>query len=116
MPTSIDREMDVEKPWCTPGLRLYQTMLEKDRRARLRNQQRLRRAEGGAGVGVVQIFHPRTIRSSSSGCRVESARVPESAFTDTPGGWRASRPLATLEISGVRRRGDAAAASRRFPV
>lgn len=36
------REMDAETPWCTPGLRLYQTMLEKDRRARLTNQQRLR--------------------------------------------------------------------------
>jgi glyoxylase-like metal-dependent hydrolase (beta-lactamase superfamily II) len=30
------------KPRCTPGLRLYQTMMEKDREQRLRNQQRLR--------------------------------------------------------------------------
>lgn len=36
------REMDLERPWCTPGLRFYQTMMEKDRRARLANQQRLR--------------------------------------------------------------------------
>ena len=36
------REMDLDRPWCTPGLRLYQTMMEKDRRARLANQQRLR--------------------------------------------------------------------------
>ncbi len=36
------REMDVDAPWCTPGLRLYQTMMEKDRRARLENQDRLR--------------------------------------------------------------------------
>jgi glyoxylase-like metal-dependent hydrolase (beta-lactamase superfamily II) len=36
------REMDVDAPWCTPGLRLYQTMMEKDRRARLQNQDRLR--------------------------------------------------------------------------
>ncbi len=35
------REMD-PAPWCTPGLRLYQTMLEKDRAARLANQARLR--------------------------------------------------------------------------
>ncbi len=45
------REMDLERPWCTPGLRMYQTMLEKDRRQRLGNQQRLRelrRAEGAA--------------------------------------------------------------------
>lgn len=35
-------EMDLERPRCTPGLRLYQTMMEKDRPSRLRNQQRLR--------------------------------------------------------------------------
>lgn len=35
-------EMDLARPWCTPGLRFYQTMMEKDRSARLRNQQRLR--------------------------------------------------------------------------
>ena len=36
------REMDAERPWCTPGLRAYQTMMEQDRDARLVNQQRLR--------------------------------------------------------------------------
>ena len=36
------REMDYEDPWCTPGLRMYQTMMEKDRGQRLKNQQRLR--------------------------------------------------------------------------
>jgi glyoxylase-like metal-dependent hydrolase (beta-lactamase superfamily II) len=36
------REMDHENPTCTPGLEMYQTMLEKDRRARLDNQRRLR--------------------------------------------------------------------------
>jgi glyoxylase-like metal-dependent hydrolase (beta-lactamase superfamily II) len=35
-------EMDLEHPWCTPGLRFYQTMMEKDRQARLQNQARLR--------------------------------------------------------------------------
>jgi glyoxylase-like metal-dependent hydrolase (beta-lactamase superfamily II) len=35
-------EMDVTDPRCTPGLRFYQWMMEKDRRARLANQQRLR--------------------------------------------------------------------------
>jgi glyoxylase-like metal-dependent hydrolase (beta-lactamase superfamily II) len=43
-------EMDPEHPWCTPGLRAYQTLLEKDRRSRLANQARLRelrRAQGG---------------------------------------------------------------------
>jgi glyoxylase-like metal-dependent hydrolase (beta-lactamase superfamily II) len=36
------REMDAAQPWCTPGLRAYQWMMEKDRAARLANQQRLR--------------------------------------------------------------------------
>ena len=35
-------EMNVERPQCTPGLRLYQWMMEKDRPARLSNQERLR--------------------------------------------------------------------------
>lgn len=35
-------EMNTVKPWCTPGLRFYQTFLEKDRKARLQNQKRLR--------------------------------------------------------------------------
>jgi len=35
-------EMHPIHPHCTPGLRLYQWMMEKDRRARLRNQARLR--------------------------------------------------------------------------
>jgi glyoxylase-like metal-dependent hydrolase (beta-lactamase superfamily II) len=36
------REMDIARPRCRLGLRLYQTLMEKDRRARLDNQQRLR--------------------------------------------------------------------------
>lgn len=35
-------EMNLANPWCTPGLRFYQTMMEKDRNARLTNQYRLR--------------------------------------------------------------------------
>ncbi|MEO5970109.1 MAG: MBL fold metallo-hydrolase [Bdellovibrionia bacterium] len=36
------REMNVEHPWCTPGLRLYQFMLQKDGKSRINNQRRLR--------------------------------------------------------------------------
>lgn len=36
------REMNWEQPWCTPGLRFYQTLMEKDRQRRLDNQRRLR--------------------------------------------------------------------------
>jgi glyoxylase-like metal-dependent hydrolase (beta-lactamase superfamily II) len=46
-------EMDAQRPWCTPGLRMYQTMMEKDRRARLHNQQRLRAL---AQRGEVRVF------------------------------------------------------------
>lgn len=48
------REMDWASPWCTPGLRLYQALMEKDRRARLDNQRRLRELvrEHGATVDV----------------------------------------------------------------
>jgi glyoxylase-like metal-dependent hydrolase (beta-lactamase superfamily II) len=35
-------EMDPEIPRCTPGLRFYQTLMEKDRRSRLWNRDRLR--------------------------------------------------------------------------
>jgi glyoxylase-like metal-dependent hydrolase (beta-lactamase superfamily II) len=35
-------EMDPVQPRCTPGLRFYQWMMEKDRRSRLDNQERLR--------------------------------------------------------------------------
>jgi glyoxylase-like metal-dependent hydrolase (beta-lactamase superfamily II) len=48
-------EMDARRPHCTPGLRMYQTLMEKDRRARLWNQGRLRELcrEHGAHVTVM---------------------------------------------------------------
>ncbi len=36
------REMHPDRPYCTPGLRFYQRLMEKDSRARLWNQERLR--------------------------------------------------------------------------
>ena len=49
------REMHATHPYCTPGLRLYQFMLEKDRQARLGNQERLRRLRHAHG-GEVELF------------------------------------------------------------
>jgi glyoxylase-like metal-dependent hydrolase (beta-lactamase superfamily II) len=49
------REMDLKHPWCSPGLRFYQTMLEKDRHARLTNQQRLRQLRHAHG-SEVEVF------------------------------------------------------------
>jgi glyoxylase-like metal-dependent hydrolase (beta-lactamase superfamily II) len=45
-------EMDLERPRCTPGLRFYQWMLEKDRAARLGNQRRLRQLKREHGSSV----------------------------------------------------------------
>ncbi len=47
-------EMNAEAPYCTPGLRLYQWMMEKDRGARLLNQHRLRELRRDSGD--VRIF------------------------------------------------------------
>jgi glyoxylase-like metal-dependent hydrolase (beta-lactamase superfamily II) len=49
------REMDIANPTCTPGLRFYQTMMEKDRDARLMNQERLRVLRNAHG-SEVEIF------------------------------------------------------------
>jgi glyoxylase-like metal-dependent hydrolase (beta-lactamase superfamily II) len=43
------QEMDLERPRCTPGLRFYQWMMEKDRGWRLENQRRLRDAKRAYG-------------------------------------------------------------------
>lgn len=55
------REMDPKRPRCTPGLRLYQTMMEKDRSARLRNQRRLRALvrDHAGEVAIVSSHDPR---------------------------------------------------------
>jgi glyoxylase-like metal-dependent hydrolase (beta-lactamase superfamily II) len=45
-------EMNVDRPYCTPGLAAYQTVLEKDRSARLLNQDRLRHLRRTHGVQV----------------------------------------------------------------
>jgi glyoxylase-like metal-dependent hydrolase (beta-lactamase superfamily II) len=49
-----EHEMRLENPCCTPGLRFYQWMLEKDRQARFDNQDRLRtlKAELGNDVSI----------------------------------------------------------------
>ena len=47
-------EMNFDHPTCTPGLRLYQTLMEKSRRLRLRNQARLRQL--AHGHPDVQVF------------------------------------------------------------
>lgn len=48
-------EMDLDRAWCTPGLRFYQWMMEKDRYARLWNQRRLRELRRSHG-SEVEVF------------------------------------------------------------
>lgn len=48
-------EMDHEHPRCTPGLKAYQLMLDKDRGSRIWNQERLRELRHGHGHEV-EIF------------------------------------------------------------
>ncbi|HEV7427136.1 MAG TPA: MBL fold metallo-hydrolase [Thermoanaerobaculia bacterium] len=74
------REMDVQHPVCTPGLAFYQVMLEKDRRSRLANQQRLRDLKRDHG-GEVEIFcsHDLIEFERLSG---RSAELPERATAE----------------------------------
>ena len=48
-------EMDLHHPHCTPGLRMYQWMMDKNRRDRVTNQQRLRQLRADQ-PGKVEIF------------------------------------------------------------
>lgn len=73
------REMDSE-PWCTPGLRFYQTLMEKDRKARLENQARLRALVNGRGDRV-------QVMSAHDPVEFERARLGSTAL---PGGTSAS--------------------------
>jgi glyoxylase-like metal-dependent hydrolase (beta-lactamase superfamily II) len=50
-------EMDLEHPRCTPGLRFYQTLMEKDRGQRLHNQARLRELKRRQGDVIVFCAH-----------------------------------------------------------
>ena len=61
-------EMDPVRPHCTPGLRAYQTMMEKDRKARLHNQERLRAlAKERRGEVMVVCSHDPTEFEQASG-------------------------------------------------
>src|SRR5690606_5951430 len=48
-------EMNVSAPSCTPGLRAYQRLMEKDRKQRLHNQARLRELKRAHGAEVTII-------------------------------------------------------------
>ena len=58
-------ELDPVNPRCTPGLRFYQWMMEKDRAARLGNQVRLRelRRDHAGEVEIISSHDPRELEA-----------------------------------------------------
>ncbi len=74
------QEMDLERPRCTPGLRFYQWMMEKDRAARRWNQERLRELRRAHGHEV-EVFcgHDLTEFERLAG---RSAEVPTDMLRD----------------------------------
>ena len=72
-------EMDVERPYCTPGLRFYQWMMEKDRKARLNNQARLR-ALGTHPQVQILCAHDSTYFEALAGRSLQSPAPAVSAY------------------------------------
>ncbi|HUQ25120.1 MAG TPA: MBL fold metallo-hydrolase [Burkholderiales bacterium] len=87
------QEIDPDRPRCTPGLRFYQWMMEKDRRSRLRNQERLRELKRGYG---------REVTICCGHDPVEFERVSD-RLASTPAHPRAawSEPVRAQHFSGV---------------
>lgn len=91
-------EMDPLRPHCTPGLRVYQWMMEKDRAQRLHNQDRLRGLRH-SHAGEVDIFCSHDVLEFErlSG---RSARVPADAMTRSPFMRAAATPPAPAPVVG----------------
>jgi glyoxylase-like metal-dependent hydrolase (beta-lactamase superfamily II) len=80
-------ELDAEHPHCTPGLRFYQWMMEKDRRARLDNQRRLRELvrDHGSDVRVICSHDPRELeRDTGRELDAPPLGAIEPAFVPSP--------------------------------
>jgi glyoxylase-like metal-dependent hydrolase (beta-lactamase superfamily II) len=84
-------EMDPERPRCTPGLRLYQTLMEKDRPARLLNQRRLRELKRAHGPQVtivcshdVREFEHAAGRPYDAPAGPKRLRAPRRPLAETP--------------------------------
>ncbi len=85
-------ELDPERPRCTPGLRLYQWMMEKDRAARRWNQARLRELRRDHG-GQVTIFSGHDVvefeRLTGRGFREREAPLPRAGLEEAAEPYRA---------------------------
>ncbi|MFC0679649.1 MBL fold metallo-hydrolase [Lysobacter korlensis] len=71
-------EMDLKSPCCTPGLRFYQWMMEKDRAARFENQERLRELKRRHGSRV-ELFCSHDVEEFERLAQ-RSARLPAEAL------------------------------------
>jgi glyoxylase-like metal-dependent hydrolase (beta-lactamase superfamily II) len=75
-------EMQVQHPHCTPGLRLYQKLMEQDRAQRLANQQRLRELVRDFGAQVrVFCAHDRSELEALQGAAAERPQASEGRGT-----------------------------------
>lgn len=83
--------MDLKGPHCTPGLRMYQTLMEKNRTLRLLNQDRLRELRRDEG-DAVQIFFAHDVREFER-MAMQSHRTPASEKSPGP---RSDRAPATV--------------------
>jgi glyoxylase-like metal-dependent hydrolase (beta-lactamase superfamily II) len=73
-------EMDLRNPRCTPGLRFYQWMMEKDRSARFENQERLRELKRRRS-SEVELFCSHDVGEFER-LAGRSARLPAQALAD----------------------------------
>jgi len=87
-------EMSPHAPHCTPGLELYQTMMEVDRASRLANQDRLRQLKYDEGDRLrlfcahdaleLEAMRAHAHEAHPSGWDLAEGRRSEGAFPHTP--------------------------------
>lgn len=88
-------EMDLARPHCPPGLRAYQTMMEKDRKLRLWNQDRLRQLKRVRGGEVwIASSHDVAEFERLAGRRFDVPARPLAAEERGLSGLAAPRPFA----------------------
>ncbi len=106
-------EMDPLRPHCTPGLRFYQWMMEKDRARRLANQERLRVLRHDH-AGEVEIFCSHDVlefeRVSGRAVDVPADQLLRSGSmrmqTPAPPSWTRDAPQAGTQAGSWWTRGD----------
>jgi glyoxylase-like metal-dependent hydrolase (beta-lactamase superfamily II) len=81
-------ELDIDNPRCVPGLRLYQWMMEKDRRQRLANQARLRELVRTHGDEVrIMCSHDRRELEAATGQSIKARASAHAASESARSAW-----------------------------